>query len=107
MTARRSTRKAPSIDVDLDLDTNVELPDLPVAGEEIVTVDDVDAKPARKYMSHEHCGHARKGEAGKVARATCRRVHRAWFAAELEWFATDEGAAYLATGPDHPFVRAA
>ena len=67
----------------------------------------VEETKGRKYMSHEHCGHARKGEAGKAARAACRRAHRAWFAAELEWFASDEGAAFLASGVEHPFIKAA
>ncbi|AZS06628.1 hypothetical protein SEA_JACOREN57_65 [Mycobacterium phage JacoRen57] len=85
MTARR-TRKAPaSIDVaveDLEPNTDVIVEDAPVVD------DDPDPAPARKYMSHANCDHPRKGEAGKAARAQCRRAHRAWFAAEAEWLAS-------------------
>ena len=52
-----------------------------------------DAPPARKYFSHANCDHARKGEAGKAARATCRRAHRAWFTAEAEYLASQESDA--------------
>ena len=90
MTARRTTRKAATADIIVD--------DAPIVSETIdateVALTDVQelAKPARKYMSHENCDHARKGEAGKAARQVCRRNHRAWFAAEAEWLAANESA---------------
>ena len=75
MAARRSTKKPVSADIDLI--------------EEEPKNDAPDAKaPSRKYFSHANCDHARKGEAGKAARATCRRNHRAWFAAEAEYLAS-------------------
>ena len=86
MTARRTTRKAATADIIVD--------DAPIVSETIDALTDVQelAKPARKYMSHEGCDHARKGEAGKAARQVCRRNHRAWFAAEAEWLASQESA---------------
>ena len=94
MTARRTTRKAVSTDIIIPEDlpeVNVTRDVKIVDGEtgEIVVAD---TKPARKYMSHENCDHARKGEAGKAARQVCRRNHRAWFAAEAEWLAANESA---------------
>ena len=82
MTARRTTRKAATVDIAVD-DAPIITP--PVVTEEVVAT-------ARKYMSHENCDHARKGEAGKAARQVCRRNHRAWFAAEAEWLAANESA---------------
>lgn len=70
------TRTKAAVDINLD-----DVPDAPI---DAVT----EFAPPRKYMSHEHCGHARKGEAGKNARANCRRAHRAWFAAEIEYMAS-------------------
>ena len=67
---RRSTKaEAPSIDVELDAEVN----------------DDAPKVPARKYFSHSNCDHARKGEAGKAARAACRRSIRSWLKAEAEY----------------------
>ena len=97
MTARRTTRKA--VSTDIIIPATEDLPEVNVTrdvkivdGEtgEIVVAD---TKPARKYMSHENCDHARKGEAGKAARQVCRRNHRAWFAAEAEWLASQESDA--------------
>ena len=91
MTARRTTRKAVSTDIIIPEDlpeVNVTR-DVKIVDGEIVVAD---TKPARKYMSHENCDHARKGEAGKAARQVCRRNHRAWFAAEAEWLAANESA---------------
>lgn len=82
MTARRNTKpKAePTIDIDLeDLPVDNDVPEPIVEDVE----DDAPAK-ARKYFSHANCDHARKGEAGKAARATCRRNIRAWLKAEAE-----------------------
>lgn len=97
MTARRTTRKA--VSTDIIIPATEDLPEVNVTrdvkivdgetGETIVG----DTKPARKYMSHENCDHARKGEAGKAARQVCRRNHRAWFAAEAEWLASQESDA--------------
>lgn len=84
MTARRTTRKAATADVAVEEPINVEPTPVP---EEVVA-----KAPTRKYMSHENCDHARKGEAGKAARQVCRRNHRAWFAAEAEWLAANESA---------------
>ena len=84
MTARRTTRKAASTDVIIPADDDVT--------RDVVMTDAVPAPPARKYMSHENCDHARQGEAGKAARQVCRRNHRAWFAAEAEWLAANESA---------------
>ena len=78
MAARRNTKNIVS---DIDL---VEAP---------VEADSSAAPPARKYFSHANCDHARKGEAGKAARATCRRAHRAWFTAEAEYLASQESDA--------------
>lgn len=86
MTARRTTRKAATADIIVD--------DAPIVSETIDATDVQElAKPARKYMSHENCDHARKGEAGKAARQVCRRNHRAWFAAEAEFLASQESDA--------------
>jgi hypothetical protein len=74
MTARRTRKTAPVADVVVD--------DAPVS-DDVNTNDD--ATPARKYFSHANCTHARKGEEGKVARATCRRNIRAWLKAEEEF----------------------
>ena len=75
MTARRTTRKAASTDVIIPADDDVT--------RDVVMTDAVPAPT--KYMSHENCDHARKGEAGKAARQVCRRNHRAWFAAEAAY----------------------
>ena len=89
MTARRTTRKTVSADIAVE-DTATIVPDTaPV----IESPDAVPAPSNRKYMSHENCDHARKGEAGKAARQVCRRNHRAWFAAEAEWLASQESDA--------------
>ena len=94
MTARRTTRKA--VSTDIIIPATEDLPevnvtrDVKIVDGEIVVAD---TKPARKYMSHENCDHARKGEAGKAARQVCRRNHRAWFAAEAEWLASQESDA--------------
>ena len=72
MAARRNTKNIVS---------DIDLVEAPVEN---------DAPPARKYFSHANCDHARKGEAGKAARATCRRAHRAWFTAEAEYLASQE-----------------
>ena len=87
MTARRTTRKAATADIAVPEDTATVVPE-PTT----VVVNDTPSKPARKYMSHENCDHARQGEAGKAARQVCRRNHRAWFAAEAEWLAANESA---------------
>lgn len=79
---RRTTKPAtkPAADIDLD-DVSDATP----------VVNDTPAAPstARKYFSHANCDHARSGEAGKAARATCRRNIRAWLAAEAEHLASD------------------
>ncbi len=81
MTARRTTRKAATVDVAVD--------DAPIITESVATViPEPPVAPSRKYMSHENCDHERKGEAGKAARQACRRAHRAWFAAEAEFLAS-------------------
>ena len=92
MTARRTTRKAASTDVIIPADDELNLPEVNVT-RDVVMTDAVPAPPARKYMSHENCDHARQGEAGKAARQVCRRNHRAWFAAEAEWLASQESDA--------------
>lgn len=69
MTARRTNRKTVNVDIDV--------PE--------VADDNAPAAPSRKYFSHANCDHARKGDAGKAARAACRNAHRAWFAAEAEY----------------------
>lgn len=90
MTARRtSTRRIAKADVEVLDEAIIVTPTETV----IVNDDAVPAPPARKYMSHEGCDHARKGEAGKAARQVCRRNHRAWFAAEAEWLASVENDA--------------
>lgn len=71
----RKVRNTPAVDIEIVEDA----------------VETVATAPARKYFSHANCTHARKGEAGKAARATCRRDIRAWLAAE---------AAFLAEGVD-------
>jgi hypothetical protein len=97
--AARRTRKAPIADIILDDEievvdhetgvTNDELInwDGDVIADVVVADDDAPAAPSRKYMSHENCDHPRKGDAGKAARAACRRKHRAWFAAEAAFLA--------------------
>ena len=79
MTARRTTRKATTVDV--------EVPEEPVINDAPETIDAAPATPAtnRKYFSHANCDHARKGEAGKAARAKCRAGIRAYLKAEAEW----------------------
>ena len=58
--------------------------------EEVEEVEDEEqAAPARKYFSHANCDHARKGEAGKAARAACRRAIRTWLAAEADEVVAD------------------
>lgn len=89
MTARTTTsrRRNTKVAKDLVLDTNDDVLDHDTG----VTADDVteEATPARKYMSHANCTHARKGEAGKAARAACRRSIRAWLNAEAEFLAEE------------------
>lgn len=85
-TRKPRTRKAAVADVSIDLDLDSPMPaprdDIDFDGDPIVVepapvvTDDV-APPARKYMSHANCDHARQGEAGKKARAACRRAMRA------------------------------
>lgn len=80
---RRTTRKAVDTDIvpeDLNLD------DTPV----IVAPEPA---PNRKYMSHANCTHARKGEAGKLARAACRKAIRSYLAAEQEFLSGQSPAA--------------
>ena len=89
MTARRTTRKAATADIIIP--ATEDLPEVNVTRDVVMT--DGVAPKARKYMSHENCDHARKGEAGKAARQVCRRNHRAWFAAEAEWLASQESDA--------------
>lgn len=65
--------------------------ELPTVEDVIENTDDVttvDVPPARKYFSHANCEHATKGDAGKAARAMCRRNVRAWLNAEAEYLAT-------------------
>ena len=86
MTARRtSTRKAAVTEIAVDDDPIIVADDVI---QESAPQDAVPAPKNRKYMSHEGCDHARKGEAGKAARQVCRRNHRAWFAAEAEYLAS-------------------
>lgn len=95
MTARRTTRKAATADIIVDdapiVSETIDATEVVINGVALTDVQEL-AKPARKYMSHENCDHARKGEAGKAARQVCRRNHRAWFAAEAEWLAANESA---------------
>lgn len=89
MTARRTSRKAANVDIstdDLDLDAIVTVPtEADPVMEDEPTVEAPAPSTARKYMSHANCTHARKGEAGKVARAQCRRDIKAWLKAELDY----------------------
>ena len=81
MTARRTTRKAATVDIDV--------PDEAVIDDAPIVIDNTEvaapATPNRKYFSHANCDHARKGEAGKAARAKCRAGIRAYLKAEAEW----------------------
>lgn len=89
MATRTRTTKAPSVDVTVDEET-------PSVQEVLDSIVDVEtpAEPvvvttsSRKYFSHENCEHARKGDAGKAARAACRRSIRSWIAAKEEWEAS-------------------
>jgi hypothetical protein len=99
MTARTRNRKPAVVDV--------VVPDDNTPAPSVIDSTPSNANVGRKYMSHEHCGHARKGEAGKNARANCRRAYHAWFTAESEFFATDAGIAYLATNDDPRVIKAA
>lgn len=78
MTARRTTRKAATVDIDV--------PDEAVIADAPIVIEEAPAAPAnnRKYFSHANCTHARKGDAGKAARAKCRADIRKWLAAEAE-----------------------
>lgn len=72
---------------------DIDVADEPIIADDVDTNDDdveLESPKARKYFSHANCTHARKGEAGKVARATCRRDIRAWLKAEEEFNNTDE-----------------
>jgi broad specificity phosphatase PhoE len=90
---RKTTKPVAEIDVDLD-DLVTEALDNAdaVELEEDATDDTPEAAPARKYFSHANCDHARKGDAGKTARAACRRAIRAWLAAKAEFDAEEEAA---------------
>ena len=79
MTARRTTRKAATVDI--------EVPEEPVINDAPIVIEEAPAAPAtnRKYFSHANCSHPRKGEAGKAARAKCRAGIRAYLKAEAEW----------------------
>lgn len=79
-TRRNTTRKAATVDVNVDDVVNHD------TGE---TTDEATPTSNRKYMSHANCTHARQGEAGKIARAKCRRDIRAWLAAEAEFLANE------------------
>lgn len=92
MTARKSrSTKVAELDVNLnDLESTIETDDV------VDNDPDVEDAPktSRKYMSHAGHDHARKGEAGKLARAKCRRDVRAWLNAEAEFLAeTDDNIA--------------
>lgn len=76
-TRTRRTTKAASLEIDV--------PDTEVSEPNIDNAVDVTPSPKRKYFSHENCSHARKGDAGKAARAQCRRAIRSWLAAEAEF----------------------
>lgn len=82
---RRTTRKA--VDTEVSVPEDLVLDDTPV----IVADAPVVAPPVsnRKYMSHANCTHARKGEAGKLARAACRKAIRSYLAAEQEFLANN------------------
>jgi hypothetical protein len=81
MATRRNTttRKAPVADVTVDDMPSVD--DVTTEGCEIET-----PPPAtkRRYLSHENCDHDRKGDAGKIARAKCRKALREMVAAASE-----------------------
>ena len=81
MTARTRTRKAATVEV--------EIPDV-IDHETGVTADE--AVKAPKYFSHANCDHPRKGDAGKAARAACRRAIRTWLNAEAEFLQEDKVA---------------
>jgi hypothetical protein len=85
-----ATRRNTKMTDDVELPDEIELPDL----EEVTIEDELDeevpAPPARKYFSHANCDHARKGEAGKAARAACRKAIRQWLAAEAEYGADED-----------------
>ena len=90
--AARRTRKNAELDVNLDdldagTDTIIEDPILEDADDDVA--EEV-AAPKRKYFSHANCSHARKGEAGKAARAACRRAIRQWLNAEAEFLNGDD-----------------
>ena len=77
MTARRTTRKATTVDI--------EVPEEPVIESPVVIDEPAPVTNNRKYFSHANCDHPRKGEAGKAARAKCRAGIRAYLKAEAEW----------------------
>lgn len=79
MTARRTTRKATTVDIEVPEEPVIESP--AVIDEPVAT----NVTPNRKYFSHANCDHPRKGEAGKAARAKCRAGIRAYLKAEVEW----------------------
>lgn len=92
MTARKSrSTKVAELDVNLeDLDdTSAEIAQDAMALEDDADDETPEPAPARKYFSHANCDHARKGEAGKAARAACRRAIRSYLAAEAEFLAED------------------
>lgn len=72
MTARR-TRKAPEANIDV----TEEIESSPI---EVCEIE----KPKRKYLDHSNCDHPRTGEAGKLARAKCRKALRDMVAQESE-----------------------
>lgn len=86
MTARKNRQP-------VELDVNLE--DMDDVSAEItqdeIEDEDTEVAPAtnRKYMSHAGHDHARKGEAGKAARASCRKAVRAWLNAEAEFLAEE------------------
>lgn len=97
----RTRRTTPVVTDDVEVPDEIEILDEDLAVDDDPIVDDVDVedddveveRPARKYFSHANCDHARKGEAGKAARAQCRRAIRNYLAAEAEFLATEESVA--------------
>ena len=81
MTARRTSKKAIVDTIEVaDVDTPIV-----EADKASVPVFDHETGRRNRYMSHANCGHATKGEAGKRARAACRRTITAWLNAEAEY----------------------
>lgn len=78
---RRTTRKA--------VDTDIVPEDLVLDDTPVIVADAPAPATNRKYMSHANCTHARKGEAGKLARAACRKAIRSYLAAEQDFLANN------------------